>query len=142
MKRGSLLIRAGYGTYYNEGIYNAMSQSMGQQPQFIYTTGSLQTSTANPLTLATGLSPAAIAASTLISNTTAYAPNYKLPYTDTWNLGFQRNMPGQLVLQINYTGIISRHNQLAFDPNQAAPGATGNYANAAALQIRRPDDVL
>lgn len=132
MKRGSLLIRAGFGTYYNEGIYNAMVQNMGQAPQFIYTTGSLQTNSTNPLTLATGLSPAAISASTLISNTYAYAPNYRLPYTDTWNVGVQRNMPGQLVLQVNYTGIISRHNQLGFDPNQATPGSLTNY------ELRQP----
>ncbi len=55
MKRGSLLIRTGYGVYYNEGIYNAISQRLGLQPQFVVTSGSLQTSAANQLSLANGL---------------------------------------------------------------------------------------
>ncbi len=35
MKRGSLLFRAGYGVYYNEGIYNQVVSSLAVQPQFV-----------------------------------------------------------------------------------------------------------
>ena len=135
MKRGSLLIRAGFGTYYNEGIYNAISTKLGQQPQFVYASGSLETSATNPLSLANGLTQ--IAPGTAISNTTAYSPNMKLPYSETWNFSLQRNLPNQLVLQINYIGVEGHHWNLAFDPNQATPGAVSNYETREPFRIRQ-----
>ncbi len=134
------MIRAGYGTYYNEGIYNAISQRLGQQPQFVTTSGNLETNTSNPLTLATGLTQ--IASTTAISNTAAYDPNMKLPYSQTWNLSAQRNLPNQLVLQINYTGIRGTHLNLAFDPNQATPGPVSALSNANSFPVRRSNDLL
>jgi trimeric autotransporter adhesin len=126
-RRGNLVIRAGYGTYYNQGIYNQISSRLGQQPQFINASGNLQTSNANPLSLAAALTQ--VAPNTLISNTYAYDPNMKLPFTQTWNLQIQRNMPGNLVLQINYVGVKATHLTQGFDPNQAAPGPAGNAAS-------------
>lgn len=120
MKRGSLLIRAGYGTYYNGGIYNAVVRQMALAPQFVYSSGQLETESTNVLTLADGL--AAIPTGKTISNSFAYNPDYKIPYSQSWNFGIQRNLPGNLVMQINYTGIKGTHLVQGLDPNQALPG--------------------
>ncbi len=50
--------------------------------------GTLQSSPTNLLTLATGLTQ--IPAGKTISNTTAFDPNYKIPYSQSWNLQVQR----------------------------------------------------
>ena len=80
----------------------------------------------NILTLANGLT--AIPSGKTITNTAAYDPNYKIPYAQTWNLGIQRNLPNQLVLQINYTGIKGTHMVIGLDPNEALPGPPATAA--------------
>ena len=136
MKRGSLLIRAGFGTYYNEGIYNQViggtsgaTSGLAYQQPFLYNSGTIETSTTNVLGLATGLTQEA--GGKTITNTAAYDPTYKIPYSQTWNLGIQRNLPNQLVLQINYIGIKGTHLVVGLDPNQALPGP----ANTAAARL-------
>jgi trimeric autotransporter adhesin len=139
MKRGSLVIRAGYGTNYNAGIYNQVIGGTGgatsglayQQP-FLYNSGTLETTPTNILTLGNGLT--AIPTAKTITNTAAYDPNYKIPYAQTWNLGIQRNLPDQLVLQINYTGIKGTHLVIGLDPNEALPGPSNTAASRLPIQ--------
>ena len=95
----------------------------------MYNSGTLESTPTNILTLANGLT--AIPAAKTITNTAAYDPNYKIPYAQTWNLGMQRNLPDQLVLQINYTGIKGTHLVVGLDPNEALPGP----ANTAAQRL-------
>jgi len=134
MKRGSLLIRAGYGTYYNEGIYNQViggtggsSTGLSYQQPFLYNSGTLESTPTNILTLANGLTSQA--AGKTITNTAAYDPNYKIPYSQTWNVGIQRNLPDQLVLQVNYIGIRGTHLVVGLDPNEALPGPQSTAAS-------------
>ena len=35
-------------------------------------------------------------------------PNYKTPYSDQYNFGLQQELPGQMLLDVNYVGSISR----------------------------------
>jgi trimeric autotransporter adhesin len=134
MKRGALLIRAGYGIYYNEGIYNAVIGNLASQAPFLYNSGTVETAPNNILTLANGLTQEAPGKT--ITNTAAYDPNYKTPQAQTWNLGIQRNLPDQLVLQVNYNGTKGTHLIVGLDPNQALPGpATGLLAPSNRLPI-------
>jgi len=120
MKRGNLRINAGYGIYYNESVYTTLIGQLATQSPFLHNSGTVVSSPTNILTLADGLTEQK--AGTTITNTTAYDPNYKDPYSQTWNLGFQRNLPDQLVLQVNYIGVKGTHLQVGLDPNQALPG--------------------
>jgi hypothetical protein len=126
MKRGSLIVRGGYGTNYNGGVYNQVIGSLANQAPFLYNSGTVEAATNNVLTLAKGLTQEAPGKT--ITNTAAYDPNYKIPYAQTWNLGIQRNLPNQLVLQINYTGIKGTHMVVGLDPNEALPGPEGTAA--------------
>ena len=131
MRRGNLIIRTGYGIYYNEGIYNALARSLSLAPQFVVNSGNLQTTSTNVLTLANGLTQ--IPASTQLTNTAAYAPDLKYPYSQSWNFGIQRNLPGQLVMQINYTGIKGTNLLMGFDPNQALPGPVATWQSRVSI---------
>jgi hypothetical protein len=133
MKRGNLIIRSGYGTNLNGGIYNQViggttgaTSGLAYQQPFLYNSGTLESTPSNILTLANGLT--AIPNGKSITNTAAYDQNYKIPYAQTWNFGIQRNLPGQLVLQVNYTGIKGTHLVVGWDPNEALPGPSGNAA--------------
>ena len=120
MKRGNLRINAGYGIYYNESVYTTLIGQLATQAPFLHNSGTVVSSSSNVLTLAQGLTQEAPGKT--ITNTVAYNPNYQTPYSQSWNLGFQRNLPDQLVLSVNYTGIKGTHLQIGIDPNQALPG--------------------
>ncbi len=134
MKRGSLIVRAGYGTNYNGGVYNQVIGSLATQSPFLYNSGTVETASNNVLTLGNGLTQEA--PGKIITNTAAFDQNYKIPYAQTWNVGIQRNLPAQLVLQINYTGIKGTHLVVGLDPNEALPGPeTGTNAPTTRLPI-------
>ena len=53
LKKGSLVVRGGYGTYYNTSVYNIIASNMAQQPPFAQTL-SVSSSAANPLSIQNG----------------------------------------------------------------------------------------
>jgi hypothetical protein len=139
MKRGSLLVRAGYGTYYNEGIYNQViggtggaSTGLAYQQPFLFNSGTIESSPTNVLTLGQGLTQELPGKT--ITNAAAYDPNYKIPYSQTWNVGIQRNLPMNLVLQVNYIGIKGTHLVVGLDPNEALPGPENTAASRLPIQ--------
>ena len=132
MKRGNVVVRAGGGIYYNEGVYNAMVTNLAGQPPFVLTSGTVQTASNNILTLAKGLTQAAPGKT--ITNTYAYDRNYRDSYVSTWNVGIQRDMPKQLVMQINYTGSKGTRLDVRLDPNQSAPGPASTAIQRAPIQ--------
>ncbi len=125
----SQVIRIGYGIYYNPSVYNQFLSRLSAQPPFAQST-SVITSTANPLTLATGLT--VIPANKTILNTFAVNPNYNDLYAQTWNLTFQTGLPRALVGELHYMGSKGTHLDILEAPNQALPGSTGT------AQLRQP----
>jgi hypothetical protein len=52
----------------------------------------------------------------------AIDPNFRLPYTQQWNLGVQREVGGNIVATVNYIATKGTRLVLAPDVNQPAPG--------------------
>src|SRR4029079_14082068 len=53
LKKGSMVVRGGFGIYYNTSVYNQIANNMAQQPPFANTL-SIASSVANPLTCRVG----------------------------------------------------------------------------------------
>ncbi len=136
MKRGNLLIRPAWGIYYNEGVYNALVNQLANQPPYVQNSGTIQTASNNILTLANGLTQQAPGKT--IVNTFGVDRNYRDAYVQTWSLGMQRDMPNQLVLQINYTGTKGTRLDVRLDPNQAAPGLASTAIARAPIPYAAP----
>jgi hypothetical protein len=49
-------------------------------------------------------------------------PNFRTPYMDQWNVGIQRELPGNAVLDANYVGSVGRHLDWGPTMNVPAPG--------------------
>jgi hypothetical protein len=115
----SLVIRAGYGVYYNTSVYQNIAAQMAQQYPLSKSL-SVQNSAADPLTLASGfnISPG------ITPNTFAIDPNFKVGYTQNWNLAVQRDLPGSLVMTATYLGIKGTRGMQEFLPNTFPVGAT------------------
>jgi hypothetical protein len=145
----SLVIRAGYGVYRDSSVYQTIAMQMAQQPPLSKTL-SVQSSAANPLTLANGFSTAGAAT----ANTFAIDPDFRAGYAQNWQLSVQRDLPGALQMTAAYLGIKGTHAMQEFLPNTYPAGAANPCAacpvgfaylasnanstrHAAQLQLRR-----
>lgn len=119
LTQSSLVVRGGYGAYYNTSVYNTIAGNMAQQPPFAQSL-SISSSAANPLSLQNGF-----LAATAETNTTTFAvdPNYRVGYAQIWNLSLQRDLPFSMFGTIGYQGTKGTRLDQQFLPNTTAPGA-------------------
>jgi hypothetical protein len=96
----SMVIRSGYGVYYDTSVYQTIALQMAQQPP-LSKSFSVQNSSADPLTLANGFN----ASPTITGNTFAIDPNFRVGYAQNWQLSVQRDLPGSLQMTATYLGI-------------------------------------
>lgn len=114
----SLVIRAGYGIYYDTSVYQNISLQMSQQEPLSKSL-SVQNSAACPLTLANPFTPC----SAIVADTFGVDPNFRPGYSQDWNLDLQRDLPGSLQLTVSYLGTKGTHGAQEFLPNTFPPGA-------------------
>ncbi len=116
----SLLIRTGYGIYYNGSIYTGMARNLASQPPFANTVN-LTSTTLNPLTIQQGFT---VLPTKSITNTYAVDRNYAVGYAQSWNFSLQNEFPKQLVAEVSYLGTKGTRLDLQTYPNRAAPGSS------------------
>ena len=114
----SLVIRAGYGIYRNTAVYQPIALLLAQQPPLSKTL-SVETSAANPLTLANGFT----AAPGTTLNTFAVDPDFRVGYAHNWQILAQRDLPASLTMTATYLGTHGSHLMQEFLPNTAPVGA-------------------
>ena len=114
----SLVVRAGYGVYYDTSVYQTIAVQMSQQPP-LSKTFSVQDSTADPLTLANGFN----ASPAIVPNTFAIDPNFLVGYAQNWQVSVQRDLPGSMQMNLTYLGIKGTRGPQAFLPNTYPAGA-------------------
>jgi hypothetical protein len=115
----SMVVRAGYGVYYNTSVYQSIATQMAQQSPLSKSL-SVQNTANNPLTLANGFNTSA----TITPNTFAIDPNFKVGYSQNWQLSVQRDLPGGLVMTAIYAGIKGTRGAQILLPNTFPAGAS------------------
>ena len=118
LTKGTLVIRGGYGLYYNTTAYQSIVSQMAQQSPLSYSL--IDSASIVPLTLANGFP----AVSTTPVTTFAVDPNFRIGYVHSWQLAVQQNLPWSLVGTITYSGAKGTHQMQEFIPNSAPAGAT------------------
>ena len=108
----SVVVRGGYGIYYDTSVYQTIALQMAQQSPLSKSL-SVQNSPACPLTLANGFN----ACPSTTPNTFAVDPNFRPGYAQNWNLSLQRDLPGSLLLTATYLGIKGTDGVQEFLPN-------------------------
>jgi hypothetical protein len=114
----SVVVRAGYGVYYDTSIYMPIAMRMAQQSPLSRSL-SVQNTADNPLTLARGFT----APPNVTTNTFAVDPNLRVGYSQNWQLSIQRDLPGSLVGSATYLGIKGTRAEQQFLPNTYPNGA-------------------
>ena len=143
----SMVVRAGYGIYYNTSFYNGIAAQMDSQGPFAKSLS--MTNPDSSLTMANAFSTPAVGAADVF----AVDPNIKVGYTHQYNFSVQQNLTSSILLTASYAGVKGTRTLQEFQPNTAAPGDTaitpcapcytylvsnGNSnRNAGNLQLRR-----
>jgi hypothetical protein len=115
----SMVVRGGYGVYYNTAAYMNLASLMMQQAPLSKSL-SVQNSPSNPLTLANGF----IASSTTSNTLYAVDPNYRVGYSQNWYLSVAQNVTASMLLTVQYSGIKGTRQPQAFLPNTYPEGET------------------
>ncbi len=117
-KTKSILVRSGYGIYYNGGVYSQLASRMVGQPPFATTTQLLQ-SAAVPLTLENGF-PSIV--SDQIANTFSVDKNYQPGYSQNWTVSIQESIGRSYIIELAYSGVKGTHLDVLQLPNRAPLG--------------------
>jgi hypothetical protein len=114
----STVVRGGYGVYYNTSVYQPIALQMAQQSPLSKSL-SVANTPLSPLTLANGfqVSPS------ITPNTFAVDPNFRVGYSQNWQLSIQRDLPGALVMIATYAGVKGTRGMQEFLPNTYPAGA-------------------
>lgn len=118
----TMVVRAGYGIFYDESIYQNLVTNLVNQSPFA-TTSTLVTSPAQVLTLQNGF-PARNSAT--VSNTFAVDPNFLTPYAQSWNAMIEQNLGQSYIVSVAYIGTRGTHLNLLL-----VPGTGGTLLPAA-----------
>jgi len=101
-----LVVRAGYGINYNLAQYGIFIRDFAFQPPFATTQTNAVPDVANPaaspLTLVNGFPSGDT--SSAVTNNYALDPNYRLGYVQIWNVDLQKQLPGNIQLNVGYNG--------------------------------------
>ncbi len=114
----SLVVRAGYGIYYNTSVYQNIATQMAQQAP-LSKSFTVANSAATPLTLANGFN----VSPTTTADTYAVDPNFRVGYAQNWQASVQRDLPGSLQMTATYLGIKGTRGMQEFYPNTFPNGA-------------------
>jgi hypothetical protein len=118
-----LVMRSGYGLFYDGSIYSRMVTNMVDQPPF----AEASTLTTNPeqvLTLEDGFPT--LSANT-IHNTYAADTNYRRPYAQTWNFSLEDEILRNIILSVGYIGTKGTKLDLLLSPDSVNPSASGSH---------------
>ena len=127
----NMVVRAGYGLYYDAGMFIVGSSAYFNPPQFtlsIYTPSATSLLTLqDPFASSAGFTPPA--------QLSALSPNIITPYMQQWNLTTEGGLGRRGTLTLSYVGTTGSHLIRVSDLNQPTLSPTGNQDN---LQSRRP----
>jgi len=129
-------IRGGFGLYYDRDAQEGQLQNLGDIPNFLESRGALDfggsPGFADPFTDVTGASVGGTEPNPfpyvrpkpgtaidwlnyLLTDTSSIDPAYTTPYVYNFNLNIQRQLPGNMVLQIGYVGSVGHHLPTTYD---------------------------
>jgi hypothetical protein len=152
------VVRSGYGINYNTGQYATFAVKLAaQQPFAITQTNTLYT--VNSPTTCLLPSQASTLPGTVMTLTNGYGcstqttqsnygvdPHYRLGMVQVYNLGIQRTLPQQVVLNIDYTGAYAGSLDMLRAPNRNASGvlnpSSGQFTYEDSLGYQRSNALL
>ena len=117
-----LVMRGGYGVFYDGSIYSRMVTNMVDQPPFAQAS-TLTTNLTQVLTLKDGFPTQS---ANTIHNTYAADSNFRRPYAQTWNFSLEDEIIRNVILSVGYIGTKGTKLDLLLSPDSVNPSASGS----------------
>ncbi|HWC98907.1 MAG TPA: TonB-dependent receptor [Candidatus Sulfopaludibacter sp.] len=114
-------VRAGYGIYYDSGLFGTYEQNIFTNPPFVASVNYANASFNDVSGGTAGISPLSPQATSVLALDATQLPA-RVPYSQQWSLNIQRRIAGA-VLEVGYFGSKGTHLLGVFDQNEAMPGA-------------------
>jgi Carboxypeptidase regulatory-like domain/TonB dependent receptor len=115
-----MILRAGYGIYYDTIPLNNFEQGLAQNP--VGPTGGFSIFPSAPIPFGVGVPIFGTGTPLPPFNVTSIDPHIKQPNTQIWNVNLQQELSPRFVLQVGYVGNKSTHQLQLLDINQPTPG--------------------
>ncbi len=115
-----VVLRAGYGIFYDSSIYQRLTPNLANQPPFAEAS-TLSTTPNQVLTLEKGFPKIAPG---IARNTFAVDPGFRTPYGQTWNFTVEDEIARNWVFSIGYVGTKGTKLDLLLAPNPALSGSS------------------
>ena len=112
---GKTSVRAGYGIYYDSGLYGTYEQNVFANPPYV---SSISFSNGSFTNIGSGTQNVSL--SPLVLHATQISAN--IPYVQQFSLNIQQSLTKDTVLEVGYFGSKGTHLLGIVDVNQAAPG--------------------
>lgn len=167
---GKFSLRGGFGLYYNRDIEEGQLQNLGEPPtsktssgaaDFVCATGAYagepcSPAFANPFTDVAGNGSETNPFPYVVpkpgttldwSNYTeldmsSISPNYGVPYIYNFNLNIQRQLPGNMILQVGYVASLGHRLVITYDADPITPaGHSACLANPTCIADRAQQDI-
>ena len=125
-KDGKTSFRMGYGIFHDR-IFGNLFGNLRGDPPFEGTAQNFPNAGSQLVTLATLTPPATLPAPSAsvpegtYQSATILDPNLKTPYTQSWNVGIQRDLGHHMTLEVNYVGSSSHRLIRSVDGNPPIP---------------------
>lgn len=137
-KDGKTSVRGGFGLYHDRIFGNLFGNSRSNPPfQATYNDYPILSASNFPTFSNTGFAPLQTPSATVqdlsLLEPVTFDPHMSIPANETWNLGVQRELPGNFVINANYVGNHSYHVLTELNGNQPDPGLVSQlvtYCNA------------
>lgn len=115
-----MIVRAGYGIYYDTIPLNNFEQGLAQNP--VGPTAGFTIVPSSPIPFGVGVPIFGTGTPQPPFNVASIDPHLKTPGTQIWNLNLQQELSSRFVLQIGYVGNKSTHTLQLIDINQPTLG--------------------
>lgn len=127
----TIVIRSGFGIFYGRDEDIGIQRRLPNNPPFITSATFAGDQITPAFLLRNGLPANALSLAGGSSDVNSFPFHFPIPYVVQWNLNVQRQLPGNFVAQVAYTGSEAHKLPSVVNVNQAFPG-TGN------VNARRP----
>jgi hypothetical protein len=164
---GKFSVRGGFGIYYDRTEEESALQTLGTPPfgftssgaadfggspslvnPFVDINGGLTTGTGGgagtksesnrfPYAEPAAGAPVSFAALEPIANISSFAPSFRAPYAENFQLSVERELPSKVIARVSYVASLARQNQIAFEGNYETAAGHAECVSDPACQAAR-----